>query len=474
MAKRGRKKQPKVSIDVAVVVMLLISVLLAVLIYTKSGFLGEHLSPALGGVMGVIKYIIPIGTFAIAIYLAYDKKDYLITKLIQYAIFLICIAVMLSVFQISAGNINMTKDMKQIAEQAYYLGARDIGGGIIGTIIAVPLINFLGTLGTIVLSIGVAIIVFVFMFAIKPTNIIYNIVDYFLDKKEEKRKLSEEERKNSRKASKVAVEEVTPKRETLKERRLREKEEAKKRAMEIDENQLSINLNGLEEEVKTGKLKKYNHDKDDLNPIGMEKVPSPNELGNLFKQEVETKEEKVKEVLNLEHTMTVEEENEAYEFPPIEMLSEGSKVGLRGGKKAVADTASKLQKTLYSFGVSAKVENVSVGPAITRYELKPAEGVRVSKIANLADDIALNLAAETIRIEAPIPGKHAVGIEVPNAENEVVHLRDIIDTVEFENHKSKLAFALGKDVAGKEIVTDIAKMPHVMIAGATEIGRAHV
>ena len=422
MAKKGRKKQPKVSIDIAVVIMLLVSVLLAVLIYTKSGFLGEHLSPALGGVMGVIKYIIPIGTFAIAIYLAYDKKDYLITKLIQYAIFLICIAVMLSVFQISAGNINITKDMKQIAEQAYYLGARDIGGGIIGTVIAVPLINFLGTLGTIVLSIGVAIIVFVFMFAIKPTNIIYNIVDYFLDKKEEKRKIREEERKNNRKASKVAmVEEITPKRETLKERRLREKEEAKRRAMEIDENQLSINLNGLEEEVKSGKLKKYNHDKDDLNPLGMEKTPSPNELGNLFKQEVEIKEEKVKEVLNLEHTMTVEEENEEYEFPPIEMLSEGSKVGLRGGKKAVADTASKLQKTLYSFGVSAKVENVSVGPAITRYELKPAEGVRVSKIANLADDIALNLAAETIRIEAPIPGKHAVGIEVPNAENEVVH-----------------------------------------------------
>ena len=479
MAKRGRKKQPKVSVDVAVVVMILVSILLAVLIYTQSGFLGEHLSPALGGIMGFIKYIIPVGTFAIAIYLAYDKKDYLITKLIQYAIFLICIAVMLSVFQISAGNINITKDMKQITEQAYYLGARDIGGGIIGTVIAVPLINFLGTLGTIVLSIGVAIIVFVFMFAIKPTNIIYNIVDYFLDRKEEKRKLREEERKNNRRTARMeraervaVVEEVVPKRETLKERRQREKEEARRRALEIDESQLSINLNGLEEEVKTGKLKKYNHDKDDLNPMGMEKAPSPNELGNLFKQEVETKEEKVKEVLNLEHTMTVEDENETYEFPPIEMLSEGSKVGLKGGKKAVADTASKLQKTLYSFGVSAKVENVSVGPAITRYELKPAEGVRVSKIANLADDIALNLAAETIRIEAPIPGKNAVGIEVPNAENEVVHLRDIIDTSEFENHKSKLAFALGKDVAGKEIVADIAKMPHVMIAGATGSGKS--
>ena len=148
-------------------------------------------------------------------------------------------------------------------------------------------------------------------------------------------------------------------------------------------------------------------------------------------------------------------EDEHYEFPPVQLLSEGEKKGVKGGKKAVADTAAKLQKTLYSFGVSAKVENVSVGPAITRYELKPAEGVRVSKIANLADDIALNLAAETIRIEAPIPGKQAVGIEVPNKENEIVHLRDIIDCDEFKNHKSKLAFALGKDVAGQAVVTDI-------------------
>ena len=177
-----------------------------------------------------------------------------------------------------------------------------------------------------------------------------------------------------------------------------------------------------------------------------------------------------KEVLQLEHTLTVEDEN--YEFPPLNLLSEGTSKGLKGGKRALADTASKLQKTLYSFGVSAKVENVSVGPAITRYELKPAEGVRVSKIANLADDIALNLAAKSIRIEAPIPGKQAVGIEVPNEESEVVHIRDILQTDEFKEHKSKLAFALGKDVSGDAIVTDIAKMPHVLIAGATGSGKS--
>ena len=153
-------------------------------------------------------------------------------------------------------------------------------------------------------------------------------------------------------------------------------------------------------------------------------------------------------------------------------MKEGTSSILKGGKKAVTDTATKLQKTLYSFGVSAKVENVSVGPAITRYELKPAEGVRVSKIANLADDIALNLAAESIRIEAPIPGKQAVGIEIPNKEKEVVHLREIIDSDKFKNSSSKLSFAVGKNVAGEEVVTDIAKMPHVLIAGATGSGKS--
>ena len=460
MAKRGRKKQKKqkqVSLEVEVVGLIVISVLLAVLIYMKSGFIGEHLSPMLGGILGFIKYIIPVGTFTIAIYLACKKdRNYLSTKLVQYTLFLMCIAVMLSVFQISAGNINISKDITNIVEQAYYLGARDIGGGVLGTIIAVPLINMLGSLGTVILSIGMSIVSIVFIFAIKPTEIIANTVEGIEERREERRTNRE---KN---INKVQAKGEIPKKETARERRLREREEEKRRAMEIDENQITINLSGLDEN--NGKLKKYKYEKDDLQPLGMPKEKhNPNVIeNNLFKQEVETKEEKVKEVLNLEHTLVVEEDN--YEFPPIELLSEGTPKGIKGGKKAVTDTATKLQKTLYSFGVSAKVENVSIGPAITRYELKPAEGVRVSKIANLAD--------ESIRIEAPIPGKQAVGIEVPNKENEIVHFRDIIDTDKFRESKSKLSFALGKDVAGQEIITDIAKMPHVMIAGATGSGKS--
>ena len=192
--------------------------------------------------------------------------------------------------------------------------------------------------------------------------------------------------------------------------------------------------------------------------------------GNLFVQAEEQKQDKTKQILQLEHTIAVEEDN--YVFPPVKILNKAEKAALKGGTKSLTDTASKLQKTLYSFGVSAKVENVTVGPAITRYELKPAEGVRVSKIANLADDIALNLAAETIRIEAPIPGKQAVGIEVPNKQKEMVGLREVIESDEFKNNNSKLSVALGKDVAGSAVIADIAKMPHVLIAGSTGSGKS--
>ncbi len=475
LAKRGRraKKSSRFDINVAVVFLFLVSILLAILIYTKSGYIGEHLSPILGGIMGAIKYIIPIGTFLIAIYMTTEDKEYLISKLIQYGIFLVCIATILSVFQFSNGNIGLNSDFSTAVEKGYELGEKNNGGGAIGTAIAFVLIGLLGEIGTVILCIGIAVILLIFMFGIKPAELIADFVETRRENREERRLEKEEERMARVK------EEPQERKETKRERRLREREEQRKEAEALAE-QLTINLDDDEEEKKKEKkLKHYDHKDDNLIPfsIGGKKKEKEEEKinpdvieANLFKEEQETKEEKVKQVLQLEHTLTVEDEH--YEFPPIQLLAEGEKKGVKGGKKAVADTATKLQKTLYSFGVSAKVENVSVGPAITRYELKPAEGVRVSKIANLADDIALNLAAETIRIEAPIPGKQAVGIEVPNKDNEMVPLRDIIDCDAFKNHKSKLAFALGKDVAGNEVVTDIAKMPHVLIAGATGSGKS--
>ena len=161
----------------------------------------------------------------------------------------------------------------------------------------------------------------------------------------------------------------------------------------------------------------------------------------------------------------------AYQYPPISLLKRGSKQS--GESDAhLRETAMKLQQTLQNFGVSVTVTNVSCGPSVTRYELQPEMGVKVSKIVGLADDIKLNLAAADIRIEAPIPGKAAVGIEVPNKENSAVMLRDLLESKVFKNSVSKISFAAGKDIGGKVVVADIAKMPHLLIAGATGSGKS--
>ena len=475
-AKRMTKKRAS-KIDMTVVTLIVISILLAVLIYTKSGVVGAKLNEILGGMMGIIQYVLPIGIFAIAIKIACDENDGLSSKIIQYVIFIISIAVLMSTFEISTGALTTNKELSEVVKDAYSLGASGTGGGAIGAVIAVPLVNLLGEIGAIILSIGIAVILLVFMFGINLSDIINDYMDKRLDKKEEKQELRRQRKEEEQ--------------ESREERRKQREERAKERAMALQaqetatatdemDNQIKINFGGrIVEDGEPKKLKKYNHDKDNLIPLTketkgilkqQEKMDPEVIENNLFKTEEEKKEDKTKEVLQLEHAMEVEDEN--YEYPPLELLSKASKKAIKGGAKMLTDTATKLQKTLYSFGVSAKVENVSVGPAITRYELKPAEGVRVSKIANLADDIALNLAAETIRIEAPIPGKQAVGIEVPNKEKESVHLREVLESDEFKNNKSKLTVALGRDVAGEIELADIAKMPHVLIAGATGSGKS--
>lgn len=162
-----------------------------------------------------------------------------------------------------------------------------------------------------------------------------------------------------------------------------------------------------------------------------------------------------------------------YKMPPMDLLRKGTarkQSNLRRG--GISETAAKLQETLNAFGVRASVINESRGPSVTRYELQPETGTKVSKITSLADDIKLNLAASDIRIEAPIPGKAAVGIEVPNAERESVFLRDLLESKELKSHPSKLAFAAGMDIAGNVVVADIAKMPHMLIAGTTGSGKS--
>lgn len=161
-----------------------------------------------------------------------------------------------------------------------------------------------------------------------------------------------------------------------------------------------------------------------------------------------------------------------YRYPPISLLHTPSRKGGGNSKATLQETAAKLQQILKNFGVNVTVTDVSCGPAVTRYEIQPEMGVKVSKIVNLADDIKLNLAAADIRIEAPIPGKAAVGIEVPNKQKVVVSFRELVESPEFQDSESKISFAVGRDIAGKVVISNIAKMPHLLIAGATGSGKS--
>ena len=412
MGRKKKKEQRK--LDIQVVILFIISIVLGILIYGKPGYIGQNLIPQLEYAIGWTRYLLPIALFFSAVDLACEQDKRTITvKILQYLIFVIAISTIITVL---GGNT-----------------------GVVGKTITAYFVNLVGRANTVIISIGIIAILSVFMYGIKPAEKVKEIV--------EERKERNIEKKETKERTKITLEEKEEPNisgfkegiEKLKEKQRNKKElkELERKESEILDNQISINMG--------------------------------NEQGGLFKKQEEIKEDKSREVLTLEHTLTVEDQN--YEFPPLEFLKEGKNTA-KNSKKTITDTASKLQRTLHSFGVSAKVENVSVGPTITRYELKPAEGVRVSKIANLADDIALNLAAESIRIEAPIPGKQAVGIEIPNKEKDMVALRDIIADAKFKEAKSKLAFAVGRDAAGETVVADIAKMPHVLIAGSTGSGKS--
>ena len=495
MAKRRSKKKSKkkvASIDIEVIILILSSIISAILIYGNQGNIGQTLSSFLGGVIGWIKYLVPVALFLMAIYLVCEDKEYMTKKFLQTVLILTCVAIIMTIIQMPKETLSNSGYWDVVAD-GYILGEQNRGGGAYGAMLATPLVKLIGVPCTVILIIGIGLTMAVFAFGLKPSAMLADAVEKTKDNREENRQNRER---------------IRQEREENREKR-KEKQFPKTITEDILDDEITININD------TGnRIKKYEHGPDDLNTLGIENIKNKRhtivpeidyeeETGlkieqpgleieqpvlkmeqpiqvqeeklievqeekpveeKFFKQEQEIKEDKTKEVLVLEHTITVEDEN--YEFPPIDLMQLGENKNTTE-KKSLTETANRL-----NFGVSAKVENVSVGPAITRYELKPAEGVRVSKIANLADDIALNLAAESIRIEAPIPGKQAVGIEVPNKEKQVVQLRDIIDTEKFTGEKSKLAFALGKDVSGEEIVTDIGKMPHVLIAGSTGSGKS--
>ncbi len=231
---------------------------------------------------------------------------------------------------------------------------------------------------------------------------------------------------------------------------------------------------GFEQEVSQPVEKSFLEELD----TGFDSMPEPVTEASPRQRPVAKKAESLDktEIAKEEKTIAQQIQNQAqsqkpYAFPPISLLKKGE--GNKGDSPMqLKETAYRLQQTLQNFGVKVTITDISQGPSVTRYELQPEQGVKVSKIVGLADDIKLNLAATDIRIEAPIPGKAAVGIEVPNKENSTVALRDLLETNEFKKFSSNICFAVGKDIGGQVVVTDIAKMPHMLIAGATGSGKS--
>ena len=332
----------------------------------------------------------------------------------------------------------------ELLKHLFRMGAMEVGptgGGAISILVA-PFINFFGLVGTYIIFICVAIVSFLILTEIHPADILL-----WIKARIEAMKIEDDD------------EPENPKKERRKLFGRKEKEELP--------NEIPIEKFDLDNQMEIDEIKD-------------EKIPDNAVIDNEEKVEnrtLENKQEANKPAVDNGPIPTInvdtsEPETPNYILPPLDILQKPKGAGKDKYEKEKNANKAKLEATLESFGVSAKVSNVSRGPAVTRYEVTPSAGVKVSKIVSLTDDIALNLAAPSIRMEAPIPGKAAVGIEIPNSSVDAVFLREVLDTTDFKDHTSKIAFGLGKDTAGKVMVADIAKMPHVLIAGATGSGKS--
>jgi len=514
--KEAVKHNEQVREEIIVIIALVISILIFLSYFNLSGIVGKYVSGFLFGMIGLEAYLLPfILFFGTAFRISNLGNRAAGRKLLSAAVFLIALAALI---QLISEPFN---DNIKIFE--YYINSSKSrnGGGIIGGILVMLLCGAFDVTATYIILIAIMIISLV---------VISGKALFLYIAKKSRRSLKE--RKQARIQNDIDEEEV-PEVPEVPRRRFKTFEldsELKKEPAEQEEKSKVVSF----AERKNKKLSK--EEIDELPIVNLDHLflheehttgsgtadadRSGNEYINIQRSEmgqVISYEDELKDKFGKSETTTEENHiyvnddtalepttkvvqpvtngktaekttstpveqlniNQAadekdYAFPPVELLTPPKPRAGRGQitEKTLKETAAKLQSTLESFGVHVTVTNVSCGPTVTRYELQPEQGVKVKSITSLADDIKLNLAAPEVRIEAPIPGKSAVGIEVPNKENQVVTFRELIESKEFTGHPSDLAFAVGRDIAGQIIVTDIAKMPHLLIAGATGSGKS--
>lgn len=437
------------------------------------GLFGFFIKDVSLGLLGLPAFLLPPSIILYAAYLILRREEPSVKHRALYAILLfLLVSALIQTGGYKPENYNGLSPLKAI-EKFYAEGTGFGGGGVLGGLISLPFLITFKTLGTIVILTALALIDIILLTNSSIANFIRNLKMFFA---------ARQTAPAGRKAGKVVP--------------INDGSDEDDGPEVVGENDnLSLQFKKTKPKVIDFKLEKETREKPPSRKGGIpEEAPETGAdteeplslvIGDLMKSG--KKGEKAegggassgrgqapKNTAPSAVTIKMSGGPTQYRYPEFGLLKEDTDAGgsAKNYRNQVLEGAKKLEDTLASFSVSAKVINVTRGPTVTRYELQPSAGVKVSRIVNLSDDIALNLAASGVRIEAPIPGKAAIGIEVPNKEINMVRLREVLETPEFTQHPSRLAFAIGKDISGECVVADIARMPHLLIAGATGSGKS--
>ena len=470
--KKGTTKKidKKENGDIKGVIYIAIGILLAIAIYTTwAGALSTISREIIYKVLGISSFVLPLYLIYFGYFLIVSKGNLKLTRKL-FGITVILISITLGC---SSASIHLLESREGFAKTWIEIVKLDgIHGGFIGHLISYPLSKLIGFIGSYILYltfISIAIL-------ITADITIYDIIVIIKEKlNKSDTVIKEKEVKKDKQKENVPMIDVIS------------KDEEKEREDFINgiNNKIKIldfmKNSSLEDSILEASLdESTNLQNDNMFNIEVfdEDIKNTNKINDI-EDKVKKKEKldnSVKEVISKEIEESIvgeKKEEKIYVHPSVELLNINNKTKLKNeDKKELIENAGKLEGILNDFGVDAKVIQVTKGPSVTRFEIQPSPGVKVSKIVNLQDDIALGLAASGVRMEAPIPGKAAIGIEVPNNKQTAVFLREVLDSKEFKNSNKKLAFALGKDIAGKCVVGDLATMPHTLIAGATGSGKS--
>jgi len=466
--KKGKKKRPSLFKEVVgiLVIMLGVLVFFGVFFEASTGLFGKITSNVLSGLLGWSYRIFPFLIVMLGIFLIFTSYE--INWERRSGLILLMLLLIACFFQLAyiEKHGNIFKDFPFLRKfvEFYESGTRgDATGGLLGALVTNPMIAIFGIAGTYVVLIAFSLIDIILVtnasfreFFIRVKNGIKAVFKWMIESFKPIDEQMDKSKKNRKSSAKTRKKEKQPD-QSYRQQRFSLNKNKKQIDFSVDEsgNREDVNMYGEGTEPNRDILKKKKA------PRRTKKV--------IAKEKIETAADTKKTAAQIKES-TPRKNSKGYIFPPLNLLDDFSYDDGYGDN--CDQIAELLEETLGSFGVEAKVVNYSKGPTVTRYELQPKSGVKVSKITNLADDIALNLAARDVRIEAPVPGKAVVGIEVPNKEKSIVSLKEILSSKEFINHQSPVTIAIGKDIGGRVMVADVRKMPHMLIAGATGSGKS--